>query len=202
MDSSVSIKTYKESMGLNTNQLIALKSTVPEALICESDTSVPAESTIAQWALETGWNAHTPGNNCFGIKDYKDSFGRQLLWASEWFTDEELAQFVEVAGRTAAFDPTAPPRNGRKKYRCQDWFAAFKDLSDCFTKRAELFQTGVYAPILEQYKTDHDLNRFVAGIAQHYATDPRYANSVMYIISMPEVQSAIADGRHSMNLPT
>ena len=72
------------------------------AVAAEKATHCPAELQAAQCILETGWLAHAPGNNCFGIKSYEGAAGRQLLASREWFNDAELDCFLSRGdGRSA-----------------------------------------------------------------------------------------------------
>ncbi len=190
----------------NQQQLVSFQSILPSVEDCWRATGVPPEMTVAQWALESAWGEKSPGNNCFGIKDYPGSLGRQLLWTIEWFTPDELAGFLKnFPGRTAQEYPLvgADPRgDGRKRYRCQDWFATFPTIADCFKKRAMLFLSSRYRPILQQYQQDGDLVKFIRDTAKIYATadSDTYTNVVKAIISTPEIQSALADMRRKWTL--
>ena len=137
--------------------------------------------------------AHVNGNNCFGIKDYRGAFDRQLLPTQEWFTDAEVAYFLAAGdGRTASlFEPLQQNAQGRKRYHVQDWFAAFPTLADCFTRHALLFTEGRYAPYLKAYREGGDLDAFVRGIGPIYATDPNYSASVLAIAKSTAVAEAL-----------
>jgi flagellum-specific peptidoglycan hydrolase FlgJ len=167
------------------------------AVASEKATGCPAELQVAQCILETGWLAHAPGNNCFGIKSYPGAFGRQLLFTREWFTDAECDRFLALGdGRTA--EPAAPVQtdaHGRKLYKVQDHFATFATLGDCFARRAAMWDKGRYAPFATAYKTDKDLVRLVRGIAPIYATDPAYAESVLKLIGCDDVQAVLNRAR-------
>jgi flagellar protein FlgJ len=39
---------------------------------CMKATGIPASFTVAEAALESGWGAHAPGNNLFGVKATPD----------------------------------------------------------------------------------------------------------------------------------
>lgn len=147
----------------------ALPKIVKAAVACERKTQVPAELLVAQCALESGWLAHAPGNNCFGIKFYAGAFGKQTLRTRE----------VVV---------------GKDVYVMAD-FATFPSLQACFEKRAQLFFAGRYRPFATAYKLNKDLVALVRGIAPIYATDPRYADKVLAFAQDPEIKKAIADER-------
>lgn len=177
---------------LTIQQLNNLRDAATYAGQCEQATGVPAELSIAQWALESGWGAHTPGNNCFGIKEYPQCTGKQLLHTREYFKVEEAQQWLaSKPGRTAKLEDATKDAIGRQRYACEDWFAAFPTLGHCFIKRATLFHSFRYLTHFSRYSEDRNLVRFVQGIAPIYASDPDYANHVLQIASMPEVIAAV-----------
>jgi flagellum-specific peptidoglycan hydrolase FlgJ len=164
----------------------------PAARASELKTGCPGLLQIAQCGLETGWLTSALGNNCFGIKAYDGCYGRQLLPTKEWFTPEELKSFLSHGdGRTATLVPShGMTLSGRQEYVVHDWFATFATLADCFAKRASLWDKGRYAPAAAQYKVDNDFEKLVRAIAPIYATDPKYADTVLQITSQADVQQA------------
>lgn len=177
-------------------QLLTLQTKIaPAAVACEKRTGLPAPLSAAQCILESGYLAHAPGNNCFGIKEYAGCHGKQLLHTREWFTDAELAHFLALcAGRTATLSPGLPGKMGnRHLYEVQDWFATFATLADCFVRRGLLYRApGPYSHFATAYDLDHDLEALVRGIAPTYATDSHYADQVLALIHMPALQAALA----------
>lgn len=120
----------------------------------ETKWRVPASVSLAQWALESGWGAHSPGNNPFGIKAMP-GYGVQT------FTTHEV-----VHGHLV-------PSVAR--------FAAFTDLAQAFECHAMLLATAaVYGPAMTALP---DIAAFVLSMAAHYATDPQYAAKIMAIIN-------------------
>lgn len=175
---------------------VKLAAAADAAVIAENDTGCPAALLLAQWALESGWGEHSPGNNCFGIKAYPDAYGRQLLHTVEYFTKKELAQFLDRdPARTATLIPSNTTHDGRDKYSVEDWFATFPTLAACFKKRAQLFFTGPYRPFAEAYALDHDLAKAIAGIAPIYATDPNYSTLLQKILHQQNFQEALTLAR-------
>ncbi len=152
---------------LSSAQSVRLNDAASSSVRCESATKVPAELTISQWALESGWGAHQPGNNCFGIKAYAGCYGVQRL------------QTVEVIAGVR----TPLLAN----------FATFPSLAACFDKHALLIaQDRAYAPAWQQYVKARDLPKFLRQIASVYATDPRYADDLLNVLAMPEVKDRLA----------
>lgn len=181
---------------LTIQQLNNLRDASKHAYQCELQTKVPCELTLAQWALESGWGAHTPGNNCFGIKEYVGCAGRQLLHTNEYFTDHQFQLWLNTKpGRTGSIADATPRPDGKLRYFVEDWFATFPSLAHCFIKRSVLFQSGQYGAYLATYRVDDNFVALVQGIAPIYATDPNYSKEVLAIASIPQVQAAILEAR-------
>ena len=155
---------------LSPQQLEALQRAAASSVRCERDLNVPAELTVAQWALESGWGAHQRGNNCFGIKAYPGCFGVQSL---------PTVEFIDGT-RTVINQP----------------FAIFPSLDACFAKHAALLKTGRYGAILAAYSADRNLGLLIAQISAVYATDPNYAKSIASIIAMSAVNEALSKCRN------
>ncbi len=151
---------------LSPTQLRALEAAAASSVLCERRTEIPAELTVAQWALESGWGAHQPGNNCFGIKAYPGCFGIQSL------------QTVEFVG-------------GVRKVLLQP-FATFPNLDACFAEHANLFCTGRYREAFAQYTAKPDLVKLIRQVSGIYATDPGYANLLLAIAALADVKEALA----------
>ena len=184
----------------------ALPRIAQAAVACERAGSAPAELLTAQCILESGWLNSTPGNNCFGIKEYKGCVGRQLLNTSEWFTDVECKAFLALGdSRTAVPIYSEVKRDGRQKYAVKDRFATFPSLAVCFEKRATLFWRGRYLKHMEAYVKSADapamkLEQLIRAIGPIYATAPGYADSVLRIVAMPEVVQAIESARAALGI--
>jgi flagellar protein FlgJ len=132
---------------------------------------VPAELTISQWVLESGWGGHQPGNNCFGIKSYAGCFGVQELKTVEVIRGVSTV----VAGN----------------------FATFPSIESCFEKHAALFTTGAaYAAVWAEYLKTRDTQTLIRQVAPIYATDPAYASKLLQVIAMQEVSTCLADCRN------
>lgn len=182
---------------LTIQQLNNLRDAAKHARQCELQTKVPCELTLSQWALESGWGAHSPGNNCFGIKEYTGCPGRQLLNTYEFFTVAEFNTWLHRKyGRNGSIADATHRDDGRFRYFVLDWFATFPTLAYCFIKRASLFQSGQYGPFMATYRIDGNLVALVNSISPIYATDPDYSNKILGIASLKEVQAAILEARN------
>ena len=103
-----------------------------------------------------------PGNNCFGIKEYPGRYGQQQFLTTEVFHG--------VA---------------KKVYQ---WFATFPTLTACFQKHAALItESPRYSIPWGNWLANGDLDQFIDGVAQIYATDPEYANKLREVLGMSEV---------------
>jgi flagellum-specific peptidoglycan hydrolase FlgJ len=156
---------------LSPAQIVLLRQAALSAVEGELAAGIPAELTVAQWALESKWGSRQPGNNCFGIKAYPGCFGMQLLQTFE------VVKGVRV------------PMLER--------FATFPSLAACFAKHASLFTSGKpYAKAWAQYCESRNLEAFIRQVAAIYATDPHYAEILLKIIAMSQVRECLAESRN------
>lgn len=149
----------------------ALVKIAQAAVESERSTGCPAEFSAAQCIFESAWLARAPGNNCFGIKSDAHGSGTQYILTHEFL-------------------------NGQWKTMSLA-FESYASLSDCFADHARLIQSGVYAAVWQQYQSDHNLDRYIAGVALHYATDPTYAMKISGEAHSSAVQAAIQSARQS-----
>ena len=113
-----------------------------------------ASVSLAQWALESAWGARATGAyNYFGIKG-SPSQPSTLCWTHE-----------EEGGHLVA---------------CRQLFRDYGSVAQAFDAHARLIATG------EPYRTamlhKGDLASFVRLMAEHYATDPDYAEKLLELI--------------------
>lgn len=134
----------------------------PAAKTCCSSTSIPASFTIAQAALESGWGAHCPGNNLFGIKATPDWTG-----ATQKQTTREV-----VNGKTITI--TAVFR------AYPDWLSSIQDHASFLTENPRYRPAFAYAC---------GINFTQAIAAAGYATDPQYAAKIISIIKAHNLSS-------------
>jgi flagellum-specific peptidoglycan hydrolase FlgJ len=180
---------------LSEQQQHALDEAAACAVTAEDSTHAPAEVTVAQWATESAWGQNYVARcNPFGIKQYPGCPGRELAATTEWFTPAELHTFLAKGdGRTAVLKRKG--QGARDQYAVHDWFAAYPGLASAFEYHGHLVTTGLYADAFAEYENSADLQRYIRGLAAHYATDPGYARTLSAIISMPAVQQALHEAR-------
>ena len=140
------------------------------AVAAERGTGVPAEISAAQCILESAWLQVAPGNNCFGIKARADDHCQYCL-TKEYLNGEWTSQQLA--------------------------FATYPSLAACFAAHAHLLKCGVYAPAWQRYQGNHDLDTYIRGLAEHYATDPGYAAKIVQLAHRPHVHAAIVEARHA-----
>jgi flagellum-specific peptidoglycan hydrolase FlgJ len=118
---------------------------------------MPALVTVAQAALESSWGQSElsrEANNYFGIKAHGDQ-------------DQ-----VQMATTECERESTVVIRAG---------FAKYPSMLECFRCRdAILLRSAVYAGA-RQMRGDE--NGFIAEMARHWATDPRYAEKLQAVLS-------------------
>lgn len=116
---------------------------------------LPAEVTVAQAILESNWGESQlarEGNNFFGIKAH----GKHPAI--------ELPTLEHVAGR-----------NRRTRAR----FARYASMEECFACRDRLIAYG--ARYAEARGLKDDPEQFARALAEHWATDPRYAEKLIAV---------------------
>lgn len=113
-----------------------------------------ASVSLAQYALESAWGAKATGRfNFFGIKADPDQPGT-VCWTHE-----------EVRGQLVS---------------CQQRFRDFDSVNDAFAAHAALIALDPrYAQAMA---AKSHLDAFVRAMAEHYATDPNYANKLLELI--------------------
>jgi flagellum-specific peptidoglycan hydrolase FlgJ len=129
---------------------------IAAAKAAQTATGVPASVSLAQFGLESGWGKHMPlgSNNPFGIKAFHGGGVSSMT--------------TEVVGGKVIHE--------------EQPFAVFTDLSAAFVAHAHLLSgLSVYAPAMAALP---DVTKFVTLMAEHYATDPGYAQKILGIIHM------------------
>jgi flagellum-specific peptidoglycan hydrolase FlgJ len=139
------------------------------ALAAKRKWGVPASVSLAQWALESGYGAHAPGHNSFGMKPRSGKNDPcQVLSTTEW------------SALRRCYVPTKQP------------FRVFPSDDAAFDAHAELLATaGVYAraraalPNVGKYIDGLMPVRNAKGVILKpgYATDPLYASKLKALIA-------------------
>lgn len=129
---------------------------IAAARAAEARYGVPASTQIAQWKLESGNGAHSPGNNPFGMKPRRGKNDpQQLLCTTEW-------------------------SKARGYYKVQQPFRLFPSLAAAFEAHAELIAGAkVYAEAMAALP---NVSLFIDRMAAHYATDPAYGVKIKSLI--------------------
>lgn len=116
---------------------------------------IPASASLSQWILESGWGAHSPGNNPFGMKPrHGMNDPCQQLMTKEFIHGEEIEE--------------------------EQPFRIFPSVDAAFLAHAELLATApVYADAMTELP---DVDAFIDKMAPHYATAPNYAETLKGLI--------------------
>ncbi len=149
-------------------QFAALRRIAQAAVTAERETGCPTEISAAQCIVESAWLKVAPGNNCFGIKT-RSADDCQYCLTKEYVNGEWQRQKLA--------------------------FAVYPDLAACFAAHAQLLQRGPYAAAWRRYQANHDLEAYIRGVAEHYATDPGYSAKILTIAHGPHVSAAIVEAR-------
>lgn len=158
-----------------------LEAAIVAAQESELRTGLWTSLTVAQWALESAYGTHAPGNNPFGIKFRKNRHKqKQLLWTHEVVPAGGLAQWKKNHPELIV-EKSLP--GGMVFVKIQAAFAKFDSLAEAFADHAWLLQNGAgYKPAWEAHKADREPFEFIGEMAEAYATDPNYAQKVNAVI--------------------
>lgn len=133
----------------------------PAAVLGMQKYSIPASFTIAEGALESGWGAHAPGYNLFGIKADSSWHGA--------ITIQRTREFID--GKPEIFEA---------RFRAySNWQGSIDDHATFLT------QNPRYKPAFKH----SDYMGFTEAVANAgYATDPQYAAKIIAIIEAHNLQ--------------
>lgn len=142
----------------------------PAAEEAERIYNVPAEITLAQAALETGWGQHTimsedgtKGFNLFGMKG-EGTAGSVSKSTQEW----ENGQYITIT----------------------DKFALYNDFYEAVVEHGKRFHNGYYDKAIEQFPQDHSWQNFAANIQGIYATDPKYSSKLSNLVAQYGIEQS------------
>ena len=128
----------------------------PAAEEAEKQYGVPAEVTLAQAALESGWGKSALGGfNIFGIKGSGPA-GTIASRTQEW-----------VSGRYVTITAN---------------FAKYGNFYQAVVEHGKRFHNGYYDKAVNQFAKDQDYRKFIQNIQGIYATDPKYSSKLLSII--------------------
>jgi flagellum-specific peptidoglycan hydrolase FlgJ len=180
---------------LQRKQLDALNAFSRAAVRSERLYGVPAELSVAQAVLESGWGARMPGNNCFGIKASPNNPRRVTVATHEVFTQEQYdAWRRNHPGRASVIEERLA--DGRLNVRLDDDFATFDNLAGCFEAHAILLsQQAPYSTMLAKFQATENYPVYVEHVAATYATSPSYGKQLLAVASMHPVQDALEAAR-------
>jgi flagellum-specific peptidoglycan hydrolase FlgJ len=130
------------------------------AKAAEKEFNIPAIVNLAQASLESAWGASPIGNNFHGIK--ADNY---------WY----------AAGRKGFVAGTREVVNGNDVHT-RAAFRVYDSASESFHDYAHIIRNG--GAYVEGRNALPDLNKFIEGVAKHYATDPNYAAVVKYRVAI------------------
>ena len=161
---------------LTPQQQAALEAVAPLAVAAERATGFPAEATVAQWSVESGWGQRETGaNNCWGLtRDVAPERPQAWCDTTERLTYAQIAQL----------DPDEKARvrhikdlgDGFHSVDLQRRFPSFDSLGQALDCYVHLITTGHrYQGAWQAYQVDHSLDRLLTGIAKAgYATGAAY----------------------------
>lgn len=140
-----------------TNKAAFFAALRPAAEEAEKKYNVPAEVTLAQAALESGWGKSALGGyNIFGIKGSGNA-GSIASRTQEWIK----GQYVTITAK----------------------FAKYSDFYEAVVAHGKLFHNGYYDKAVQQYSKDRNYQNFIKNIQGIYATDPHYSSKLTSIIN-------------------
>lgn len=134
----------------------------PDARTSMQSTKIPASFTVAEAALESGWGAHAPGFNLFGIKADPSWSGPVTIQNTREFLDGAWAM---VQAKFRAYT---------------DWLGSISDHARF------LLAIPRYGPA---FAFTDGCDFAVAVQKAGYATDPDYANKIVAIIHAHNLQT-------------
>lgn len=164
----------------------------------ETDTGVPAEAMVAQWALESDWGSMPAcGHNFMGMKKAaRHAMGCEAR-TLEAMTAPQVAKWN--AGHP---QNRAVPRGALVEVRAA--FADYPALEDSFRDYAWLVMNGApYREAWERYRFGGLVEDLLKGLAAAYASSPQYAALAASVLARTDVQDALkaARGQHAPSAP-
>lgn len=187
-------------------QQAALNTFAPSAVAAERASSVrlgtgyPAEVTIAQWGVETGWSLDGVTGDCnlFGLtsatfpaRPKKFCPTQEVLTIAQFATQFALDERASVTKREDL-------GHGKYRYHLSRWFACFESLTDGVNAYIGVITAPAhrYYGAWKQYVAKQNMDRLMEGIASAgYASGPGYADLLKTIAHQESVRVAVAAAR-------
>lgn len=174
------------------------------AVQVERETKLPAELTVAQWAVESMWGTHPTGKaNYFGMKAAKRHTQTCKVPTHEHFTDSQIAYWNRTHPATPCTNrtPIHDTQGTLFSVEIEDTFADYPDMTASVHDYAFLItNTFPYAVAFARFLHDHDFAALAHGVLTVYATAD-YATLVLKIAAQNNVRQAIQDSRIANNPP-
>jgi len=136
---------------------------------------IPAETALAQAALESGWGNSAPGYMLFGIKATSSWNGqKQLLTTTEYHDNANVTGYPKILSIEKL-------SSGRYKYRVQTYFRKYNSYLESFDDYGKLLSGASRYQSAFNYKNDP--YKFAKAIADAgYSTSSSYYTQVAKII--------------------
>ncbi len=158
-------------------QALFLTLAADAAVASEKMTGVPASLSLAQSIFESGWGAHTPFNNVFGLKANGRGCGNCVVPTREFVDGQWTVQNLA--------------------------FEKYASLTDCFNDHGWLISQGApYASAFAQFKTDGNTDSLILSIGRIYATAPGYGQTILTFTKSDTIQQAILAARSRASIPS
>lgn len=139
---------------------------LPFAIQSESDSGINRWVTLAQAAVESGWDASEAGhNNIFGIKSFNALEPRELVHTFEYNKRSDLTS-VQIGLHEILSVSDQPNSNGNYRYEGTAYFKVFKDYAEAFDKHSAVLLQSNFA---DARPFMNNPEAFIATIAPHYA---------------------------------
>ncbi len=174
-------------MSLEPNKKLTPKEFVdfllPFAKQTEAKTGISAIATLAQAAVESGWNSASLGWMYFGVKDFDGINGNEQLLVTTEYSRRQDLKFPEIISVTPVVKNGIP----MFKYKIKDYFRKYDSPEESFTDHCRFFLNN--QRYSEALLVKSDPYKFIDAIAEAgYATDPNYAKTLKTVVKMIENQ--------------
>lgn len=125
---------------------------IDAAQYAEQETTIPASTTLWQWAVESGWGKHVIGKyNYFGIKFNPEVNPRKVSASTSEYVHKKWIREIQE-------------------------FQDYDSLNNAFEAHGHLIATGApYRTAMELLRMG-EYTRFTLEMAHHYATSPNYGH--------------------------